>query len=92
MRAQRYGALVVARSVGGLRDTVHDDETGFVFDEYTPAAFDDAVDRAVARYRDPGTWQRMVSAAMKQDFGWAQSAERYASVYDLATVHAQARA
>src|SRR4029077_9009085 len=38
MRAQRYGAAPVARRVGGLSDSISDGETGFLFDEYTPAA------------------------------------------------------
>src|SRR5574341_540408 len=33
MRAQRYGALPVARRVGGLADTIDDEDTGFLFDE-----------------------------------------------------------
>src|SRR5262249_40791220 len=45
MRAQRYGALVVARRVGGLRDTV-DEDVGFLFDEYDPAQLTEALSRA----------------------------------------------
>ena len=35
MRAQRYGAMPIARRVGGLADTMEDGVTGFVFDAYT---------------------------------------------------------
>ena len=34
MRAQRYGAIPVARRVGGLADTIEDGVTGFLFDDY----------------------------------------------------------
>ena len=52
MRAQRYGALPVVRRVGGLSDTVEDQETGFVFDGYTSEALEVALRRAFATYRD----------------------------------------
>lgn len=81
MRAQRYGALVVARRVGGLSDTVHDDATGFLFDAFTPNAFDQAVGRALARYHDPEAWQPRMYEAMGRDFGWESSASRYLQIY-----------
>jgi len=81
LRAQRYGALPVARRVGGIADTVRDDETGFLFDEFHPGALDWAITRALARFADPPAWTTRMRAAMAQDFGWARSAERYAAVY-----------
>src|SRR5438309_11710293 len=36
--AQLYGTIPVARRVGGLTDTIEDGATGFLFDEYSPAA------------------------------------------------------
>src|SRR5690606_31556657 len=47
MIAQRYGSPPVARRTGGLRDTIEDGTTGFLFDEPTPGALLEAVDRAV---------------------------------------------
>jgi starch synthase len=91
MRSQRYGVPVLARNVGGLRDTVIDGETGFIFDEYTPAAFDRAMDRVLDGYRDRDGWEAMMRTAMRRDFGWPRSAEQYATVYDLATTHANRR-
>lgn len=81
MRAQRYGALPVARRVGGLADTIQDDRTGFLFEEYTPAAFEAAAFRALARYADPRRWGTMMRRAMALDFGWERSAEGYLDVY-----------
>ncbi|MGH7528912.1 MAG: glycogen synthase, partial [Gemmatimonadales bacterium] len=52
MRAQRYGALPLARRVGGLADTIADGETGILYEAYSPAAFDAAVQRAVRLYED----------------------------------------
>jgi starch synthase len=81
MRAQRYGAIPVARRVGGLADTVEDEVTGYLFDEYTPAGFDRAVRRALALFADPPACQVHIREGMTRDFGWARSAARYLEVY-----------
>ena len=81
MRAQRYGALPVARRVGGLADTITDEKTGFLFDRYVPEAFEAAAFRALARYADPARWTRMMRQAMARDFGWERSAQRYVEIY-----------
>ena len=82
MRAQRYGALPVARRVGGLADTIEDQVTGFLFDEYTPEGLRIAMSRATGLYEagEPG-WNEHVVEAMSRDFGWAASAERYLDLY-----------
>ena len=81
MRAQRYGALVIGRRVGGITDTVHDDATGFLFDEFTPSAFDGAVGRALHRYYDKGAWRPRMYEAMGRDFAWDSAAARYVQLY-----------
>lgn len=88
MRAQRYGALPVVRRVGGLSDTVEDQETGFVFDEYTSWALEVALRRAFATYRDGAAWKRHMRKAMGRHFGWERSARKYLILYEAAlTVH-----
>jgi starch synthase len=84
MRAQRYGSLPVGRRVGGIADTVEDDVTGFLFNEFTPGAMDHAISRALARFSDPAAWAPRVHTAMGRDFGWERSAERYGRAYELA--------
>ncbi|GMV07344.1 MAG: glycogen synthase [Gemmatimonadota bacterium] len=86
MRAQRYGALPVVRKVGGLSDTVDDQETGFVFDEYTPQALEVALRRAFAAYRDRPSWEAKMREAMGRDFGWERSARKYLLLYEAALV------
>lgn len=81
MRAQRYGALPVARKVGGLADTIEDNVTGFLFDEYTQADFIAACARAIDHYRHPQTWTAMLREAMTRDFGWDRSESRYRDLY-----------
>lgn len=87
MRAQRYGAIPVARRVGGLRDSIQDDRTGFLFDEYTPEALEAGVERALLAYRDKPTWRAMVKRVMELPFGWGGAAERYQEIYRMAMAH-----
>ena len=82
MRAQRYGALPVVRRVGGLSDTVDDQETGFLFDEFTPQALEVALRRAFDAFGNKEAWGRSIQRAMARDFGWAKSARRYLELYE----------
>ncbi len=81
MRAQRYGALPVARRVGGLADTIIDGVTGFLFDVYTPAEFDRAVRRAIDVYEDQPVYLEHTRAAMRLDFSWTEPVSRYIEIY-----------
>jgi starch synthase len=81
MRAQRYGTIPVARRVGGLLDSITDGETGLMFDEYAPAALEQAVLRALGLYRDRSAWKALVQRAMGLPFGWEGSTLRYLDVY-----------
>lgn len=81
MRAQRYGALPVVRRVGGLADTVEDGITGFVFEPFRADALAGAVLRALDTYADPAEHDRMTREAMRRDFSWERSTERYLEVY-----------
>ena len=84
MRAQRYGAIPVARRVGGLADTIEDAVTGFLFADYSPGALEWALGRALGGYRDPTAWAGHMRAAMSRSFGWERSAAQYAAVYTRA--------
>jgi starch synthase len=81
MRAQLYGALPVARRVGGLADTIEDGVTGILYDAYSPEAFDHAVQRGVSLYQDRARFAELARGAMRKVFSWAQPAEAYAAVY-----------
>ena len=77
----RAGQPCVVHGVGGLRDTVEDRVTGFVFDGDTQADqaadFVECVDRALAlRSDDPAAWQAMKKRAAGKRFDWASSAEQ----------------
>ena len=81
MHAQRYGAPVIGRRVGGIADTVVDNDTGFLFDAYNALALDEALDRALERFADRPAWRSMMQRAMARDFGWDRSMMDYADVY-----------
>ena len=91
MRSQRYGAPPVVRRVGGLNDTVEDGVTGFAFDAYTPAAFEEAALRALTGYADAPRWQAMVRRGMARDFSWERSVDQYLDVYRRAIARSAAR-
>lgn len=90
MRALRYGALPVARRVGGLADTIEDGVTGILYEAYSPDAFDTAVRRAVALYENPGgperppTFAELRRGAMRRDFSWRDPGAAYLAVYQRA--------
>jgi starch synthase len=84
--ALRYGSVPVVRRVGGLADTVvdleqHEASSGVVFDDATGPALAEAITRAVAVYRDPSTWRRLVLRGMQQDFSWGPPARQYKALY-----------
>jgi starch synthase len=82
MRAQIYGALPVARRVGGLADTIEDQVTGFLFDTYSAGGLERGIHRAIGLYRGPrSTWEQHMREAMRRDFGWESSAQRYLDIY-----------
>lgn len=81
MRAQRYGTIPVARAVGGLRDTIRDGVTGFLFDEYESAALARAVRRALEHRADADAWRAMMRTAMAQRFGWEDTVAAFEAVY-----------
>jgi len=84
----RYGAVPVARRTGGLADTVTDagdpGGTGLMFDEYSSAAFWDALERARRVYADPKQWRELQRRGMRSDFSWSRSAAEYSALYERA--------
>ena len=88
----RYGTIPVVHEVGGLAETVRDVDregaraNGFSFAEYSPAAFDDAIARAMRTFRSSAeTWSDLVRRVMREDHSWDASAKRYALLYKTAS-------
>ena len=87
MYALKYGAIPVARAIGGLSETLQDDDptlgTGnaVLFHDDSAEAFWDAIVRALLLYGDGPRWRELMRRAMACDFSWDRVAERYEGVY-----------
>jgi len=85
--ALRYGSLPVVRETGGLNDTVQSfndytgDGNGFSFTNYNAPDLLYTVRRAVGFYRRPEIWNKFRVNAMKSDFSWYKSAQKYQDLY-----------
>ena len=80
--ALRYGTIPIVRQVGGLADTVKDGMTGFVFQNATPHALREALDRTLITYTtNPLQWQQMQKNGMVQNFSWDAAASQYMALY-----------
>lgn len=90
MEAMRFGAVPIARKVGGLADTVidynpgEDTGTGFLFDDFDSYLLLIAMVRAYTNWRHREAWRKLQRRVMKQDFSWERSAKEYASVFEKA--------
>ena len=82
MYSQRYGTPPVARATGGLKDTVVDGETGFLFE----SDFGAALERALGAYADAARWREIQRRGMQRDFSWTAPARRYAALYSRAAM------
>lgn len=89
--SMRYGTIPLVHATGGLEDTVidfHEDNqrgNGFSFNHYSAVELWKTLQRAVGLYNDyPEQWHQLVSNAMKADFSWSKSAEKYVSYYRTA--------
>ncbi len=94
LEAFSAGALVVARATGGLRDTVHPirsmgDEVrgnGFLFSDFSPWSFYDAMERAANFFRNNGD-DMIYKARMnaeKSIYFWDKPAKQYIeTIYEM---------
>jgi starch synthase len=86
----KYGTIPIVRETGGLADTIENANpakgtgTGFTFKRYNSADMLHAVKFALEVYRDKNVWEIMMLRAMRQDFSWDSSAEKYLEIYNKA--------
>jgi starch synthase len=81
MIAMRYGCPPVVRAVGGLKDTVIQNETGFTFEKAHHLSLAGAVKTAIKRYEDREKWSALQRNGMARDFSWQASAKKYLDLY-----------
>jgi starch synthase len=91
--ALRYGAIPIVSRVGGLADTVVDEDeatiaggaTGFSFEPVTSENLAAALRRASASFNasfyDTSAWRRMQRNGMSTDVSWRNRASKYADLY-----------
>jgi starch synthase len=88
MYALKYGTVPVVRATGGLRDTIteFDPKTmtgnGFLFTPYTAEALTGALERAIAVYRRPNQWSRLMGNCFKSEFSWDRAAGEYVEWFE----------
>jgi len=93
MFGMKYGTLPVVRRTGGLADSVIpvDEErgsgTGFVFEHFTAEGLRWALNRALAAWRRPELWRRLMQNAMAQDFSWEVQVRPYLELYAKLVAH-----
>jgi starch synthase len=77
----------VVRATGGLNDTIapFDIKTkkgnGIKFRPYESEALLGSIRQAIALFRDPVAWERLIANGMKEDFSWEHSARSYLELY-----------
>jgi starch synthase len=84
--AMKYGTIPVVHSVGGLADTVSDadedaDGTGFVYDDNNEKNLAATIRRAAQKCGHHRQWRPLMVNAMRKDFSWAKSAQKYEELY-----------
>jgi starch synthase len=96
MIAMRYGCVPIARSTGGLKDTIRDyhqkkNSTGFLFQEATSSALSGAIRRGLETYADKRRWRGLQIRGMKSDFSWQGSAKQYLALYNYMVTKRRSR-
>lgn len=81
MIAMRYGCVPIVSAVGGLKDTIYNNETGILFEKPTASRLATAIKKACRIFADHERWMAMQKAGMSQDFSWAVSARQYFQLY-----------
>lgn len=81
MIAMRYGCVPVVHNTGGLKDTVTNNETGFVFEGSEPELQAAAIRKALTVYAMQREWEQIQRNGMVKDFSWSRSALGYDAIY-----------
>lgn len=84
----RYGTIPIARSTGGLKDTVigylgnKEDGNGFTFWRDRPEDFIEIIEKALEIYANDKEWNKIKIKAMSEDHSWGKQAIEYEKLYN----------
>jgi len=87
MYSLAYGTVPVVRATGGLDDTIQAFDpttgqgTGFKFDEAAAEVLVMTLRGAIALFRQPEHWHRLMLNGMACDFSWDRSAREYQALF-----------
>lgn len=79
--AMRYGTIPIANRTGGLKDTIRDNVTGYLYSPNTQGQFLSRITAALTTFEDSVLRRQLIKAAMSQDFSWKKSATAYQQLY-----------
>lgn len=82
MIAMAYGTIPIASKTGGLKDTIKNNSTGFLFETGHVVGLRRKVQKAVAFFKsDKKNYEQIVKRAMSTNFSWEKSARVYKKIY-----------
>ncbi|MCD7879266.1 MAG: glycogen synthase [Candidatus Gastranaerophilales bacterium] len=83
--ALKYGTIPIVRATGGLDDTIigypEKNADGFKFYNYNASEMLNAINYSIETYKNKQEWKNLITNAMKADFSWIHSAQKYKEIY-----------
>ncbi|MFA6357605.1 MAG: glycogen synthase GlgA [Candidatus Omnitrophota bacterium] len=76
----RYGTIPLVFKTGGLADTISA-KNGFVFSDYSEEELLKTVKKALTAFEQKSKWGNLIANAMKCNFSWKVSADKYIKLY-----------
>ena len=75
-----YGTIPLVFKTGGLADTIGKNN-GFLFSRYTPEELLKLINKATLVFKNKNKWSSLINNAMKCNFSWKVSADKYVQLY-----------
>jgi starch synthase len=75
-----YGTIPLVFKTGGLADTINR-KNGFVFSQYTKEELLKLIKKAALVFKNKSQWALLIRNAMKCNFSWKVSADKYIQLY-----------
>jgi starch synthase len=81
MIAMWYGAVPVVHATGGLKDSVEEGKTGYLFNIYSSKELLKVIKRALEDYKSD-KYTSIVNNCLDANFDWKSSAAEYKKLYE----------